>query len=63
MPREERRYLASAGEEAKNYQAQGFTDCITKPIKVDEIKSCLKKWIKDDYRMSYEEYMRIQNES
>lgn len=50
-------------EEAKNYQAQGFTDCITKPIKVDEIKSCLKKWIKDDYRMSYEEYMRIQNES
>ena len=50
-------------EEAKKYQAQGFTDCITKPIKVDEIKSCLKKWIKDDYRMSYEEYMRIQNES
>lgn len=50
-------------EEIKNCQAQGFTDCISKPIKVNEIKSCLKKWIKDDYRMSYEEYMRIQNES
>lgn len=50
-------------DEVKDYQALGFTDCITKPIKVAEIKNCLKKWIKDDYRMSYEEYMRIQNES
>ena len=55
--------IHGGSEECKNCQTQGFTDCISKPIKVNEIKSCLKKWIKDDYRMSYEEYMRIQNES
>lgn len=49
-------------EDDKKYLAQGFTDCIRKPVNGEEVKACLKKWVKDDYRMSYEEYMRIQNE-
>ena len=49
-------------EDDKKYPAQGFTDCIRKPVNSEDVKTCLKKWVKDDYRMSYEEYMRIQNE-
>ena len=49
-------------EDDKKYLAQGLTDCIRKPVNGEEVKACLKKWVKDDYRMSYEEYMRIQNE-
>lgn len=49
-------------EDDKKYLAQGFTDCIRKPVNGEDVKACLKKWVKDDYRMSYEEYMRIQNE-
>ena len=49
-------------EDDKKYPSQGFTDCIRKPVNSEDVKTCLKKWVKDDYRMSYEEYMRIQNE-
>lgn len=49
-------------EEKKGCQELGFTDCVAKPINVNEVKACLRRWVKDDYRMSYEEYVRIQNE-
>lgn len=51
----------SKDDEANHYAQYGFTDSISKPVKVSEINSCLRKWIKDDYPYSYEEYMRMQN--
>lgn len=49
-------------DDKTDYKNLGFTDCISKPISVTEVKSCLQRWIKDDYRMTYEEYVRMQNE-
>lgn len=47
-------------EARKEYGEMGFTDCISKPIKVNEVKSSLRKWIKDDYPLTYAEYKRMQ---
>lgn len=47
-------------EAKKEYEELGFTDCISKPIKVNEVKSTLRKWIKDDYPLTYAEYKRMQ---
>lgn len=47
-------------EAKKEYGELGFTDCISKPINVNEVKSSLRKWIKDDYPLTYTEYMKMQ---
>lgn len=47
-------------EAKKEYEEMGFTDCISKPIKVNEVKSSLRKWIRDDYPLTYAEYKRMQ---
>lgn len=47
-------------EAKKEYGEAGFTDCISKPINVNEVKSSLQKWIKDDYPLTYTEYKRMQ---
>lgn len=47
-------------EARKEYKEAGFTDCIAKPIQVNEVKSSLRKWIKDDYPLTYAEYKRMQ---
>lgn len=47
-------------EARKEYGESGFTDCISKPIKVNEIKSGMHKWIKADYALSYAEYKKMQ---
>ena len=44
----------------KEYLKQGFTDCVSKPIKGTEIKERLHKWIKDDYPITYAEYIKMQ---
>lgn len=51
----------NTSEDAKNeYLKQGFTDCVAKPIKETEIKERLHKWIKDDYPITYAEYIKMQ---
>jgi len=47
-------------EAKKEYGELGFTDCISKPINVSEVKSSLQKWIKDDYPLTYAEYKKMQ---
>ncbi|MBD5541550.1 MAG: response regulator [Lachnospiraceae bacterium] len=47
-------------EAKKEYGELGFTDCISKPINVNEVKSSLRKWIKDDYPLTYTEYVKMQ---
>lgn len=47
-------------EAKKEYGELGFTDCISKPISVNEVKSSLRKWIKDDYLLTYTEYVKMQ---
>lgn len=47
-------------EAKKEYGEAGFTDCISKPINVNEVKSSLQKWIKDDYPLTYAEYKKMQ---
>lgn len=47
-------------EAKKEYGELGFTDCISKPINVNEVKSSLRRWIKDDYPLTYEEYKKMQ---
>lgn len=47
-------------EARKEYMAMGFTDCISKPIKENEVKSSLRRWIKDEYPLTYAEYMKMQ---
>lgn len=44
----------------KEYQDIGFSDCISKPIMVNEVKEKLRKWIKDDYPLTYAEYKKMQ---
>lgn len=44
----------------KEYQNLGFSDCISKPIMVNEVKEKLRKWIKDDYPLTYAEYKKMQ---
>lgn len=44
----------------KEYGELGFTDCISKPINVNEVKSSLRRWIKDEYPLTYEEYKKMQ---
>lgn len=47
-------------EAKKEYGELGFTDCISKPINVNEVKSSLRRWIKDEYPLTYEEYKKMQ---
>ncbi|MBQ8189991.1 MAG: response regulator [Lachnospiraceae bacterium] len=44
----------------KEYVALGFSDCISKPIKENEVKTAIQRWIKDDYPVTYAEYVRMQ---
>ena len=44
----------------KEYVALGFSDCISKPIKEKEVKTAIQRWIKDDYPVTYAEYVRMQ---
>lgn len=44
----------------KEYEALGFSDCISKPIKENEVKTAIQRWIKDDYPVTYTEYVRMQ---
>lgn len=51
----------NTSEDAKEeYLKQGFSDCISKPIKETEVKERLHKWIKDDYPITYAEYIKLQ---
>jgi CheY-like chemotaxis protein len=50
----------NAKEEAKKeYLEMGFSDCISKPIKGNEVRASLKHWIKDDYPLTYAEYKKM----
>lgn len=51
--------VRSKNDSNMDYQKQGFTDCISKPIKTGEVKACIFNWIKVERLMSYEEYMRM----
>ncbi|MCH5281566.1 MAG: response regulator [Lachnospiraceae bacterium] len=54
----------NTSEEAKaEYLKQGFSDCVSKPIKEMEIKERLHKWIKDDYPITYAEYIKMQEKA
>lgn len=54
----------NTNEDARaEYESIGLTDCIAKPIRAEQVKSVIHKWIKDDYPMSYEEYLRLQMEN
>lgn len=47
----------------KGYMELGFSDCISKPIKENEVKTVIQRWIKDDYPLTYAEYVRMQENS
>lgn len=44
----------------KEYLEMGFSDCISKPIEGNEVKAKMRKWIKDDYPLTYAEYIKMQ---
>lgn len=49
-------------EARKEYEGMGFTDCISKPIQVHEVKAGLQRFIKDDYPLTYAEYQKLRED-
>lgn len=46
----------------KEYLELGFSDCIAKPVEENEVKEKTRKWIKDDYPLTYAEYIKMQEQ-
>lgn len=50
-------------EDAKQeYLEMGFSDCIAKPVEENEVKEKTRNWIKDDYPVTYAEYIKMQEQ-
>lgn len=46
----------------KEYLELGFSDCIAKPVEENEVKEKTRNWIKDDYPLTYAEYIKMQEQ-